>query len=135
MSDPVKSRQGDGVEPASANKQGDREMKKELPSFQGDVLVIPVAKIKGPVEKQRRNGKIILTHSETGHDHTIDAADAIHYEAKDDALTCYLYLEQPADVIHNRSWDTHAPVTLKPGKWMGRRQREYTPEGWRRVAD
>jgi hypothetical protein len=36
---------------------------------------------------------------------------------------------------HLRSYDMHAPITIKPGIYELRRQREYTPEGWRRVAD
>lgn len=103
--------------------------------FQGDIMFMRIEKIPETAKEQKRTGVIVVAHSETGHHHTIDADDAVHYEASDDLLTCYLQLESDATVVHNRPWDTHAPITLKSGKWMGRRQREYTPEGWRRVAD
>lgn len=34
-----------------------------------------------------------------------------------------------------RSFDTHESILLKGGTYEIRRQREYTPEGWRRVED
>lgn len=104
--------------------------------FQGDIMFVPVKKIPADAKEQAAvAGKHVLAHSETGHDHTIDADGVVFYEGGDDPLTCYLALEEPKKVVHNRNWDTHDPISLKAGKWMGRRQREYTPEGWRRVED
>lgn len=104
--------------------------------FQGDIMFVQVDEIPASAKEQKATGgKHVLAHSETGHDHTIAADGVIFYEGGGDPLTCYLALEEPGQIIHNRPWDTHAPVTLDKGKWMGRRQREYTPEGWRRVED
>ena len=36
---------------------------------------------------------------------------------------------------HHRSIDTHEALEIKPGIYEIRRQREYTPQGFRRVAD
>ena len=40
-----------------------------------------------------------------------------------------------AAVTHERSYHTHAALTLPPGLYEVRQQREYTPEGFRRVED
>lgn len=104
--------------------------------FQGDVMFVRVDEIPAVAVKQEpKSGRHVVAHSETGHHHTIDADGVVFYEGGDDPLVCYLALDDAKDVVHNRSWDTHAPVSLKAGKWMGRRQREHTPEGWRRVED
>ena len=42
---------------------------------------------------------------------------------------------EPVDLEHLRSTDTHETLRLEPGIWEVRRQREYSPEGWRRAAD
>jgi hypothetical protein len=40
-----------------------------------------------------------------------------------------------ADVIHMRPWDTHETLRLPSGTWKILRQREMSPQGWRRVED
>ena len=38
-------------------------------------------------------------------------------------------------IEHLRSFDTHESISIAPGIYEIRRQREYTPEGWKRVED
>jgi len=81
----------------------------------------------------------VAAHSETGHHHAIDDTGVVQY-ASPDPLKCYLVLEgaEHADVVHYRSFDTHETVRLLGGigsVWEVRRQREWEPEGWRRVED
>lgn len=38
-------------------------------------------------------------------------------------------------IEQKRPYDTHAPIMFEPGIYEVRRQREYTPEGFRRVED
>lgn len=104
--------------------------------FQGDIMFQVIDEIPATAVEQKAQGKKhIVAHSETGHHHTVDAEGVVFYEGGSDPLTCYLYAECPMEIIHERPWDTHAPVTLPPGKYLGKRQRESAPEGWRRVAD
>jgi hypothetical protein len=42
-----------------------------------------------------------------------------------------MIVSAPAEVIH----EEHATIALEPGKYVVRRQREYTPEAIRNVAD
>ena len=59
------------------------------------------------------------------------------YEHPTDPLKGYVVVKNDigADVIHLRGFDTHETVHLSPGLYEIRRQREYTPEGYRRAAD
>lgn len=108
---------------------------------QGDVLFRRVQRLpKTAVEVARKDGTpLIVAHSETGHHHTVGAQDVRFYNEPQNPLICYLQLGDGAcDVVHNRAWDTHETLRLlgKPGTvFEVRRQREWTPEGWRVVAD
>lgn len=107
---------------------------------QGDVLFRRVASLPDGVVERKREGAIVVAHSETGHDHRIEARCLTHFEVPSDPLVCYLRMEGAGevDVVHHRAWDTHETMRLlgKPGDvWEVRRQREWTPEGWQRVQD
>ena len=88
---------------------------------------------KGLKELQPEKGQHILAHSETGHHHVIDGNTARVFEV--DEFSGYVDVPKKAEVIHLRSFDTHAPVSLDAGKYLITRQREYTPEGFRRAID
>jgi hypothetical protein len=111
---------------------------------QGDVLFRRVRALPKTAVASATNGPIVVAHSETGHHHSIDATDGVTlFTEPRDPLVCYLRLEgvEHADVVHHRAWDTHDTVRLLAGKaktpviFEARRQREYTPAGWRRVED
>lgn len=106
---------------------------------QGDVIFRRVPAVPATAKEIERRGPLVVAHSETGHHHAIDSMFARHFEVPGDSLVCYLRMEGPElDVVHHRSWDTHQTLRLlgAPGDiWEVRRQREWTPEGWRRVED
>lgn len=85
------------------------------------------------------NGQIVVTHSETGHNHVmvLDRATvpAVQMYSTDDPLTAWLEVNRPTALEHLRPHDTHEPIMFEPGVYEVRRQREYTPEGFRRVED
>jgi hypothetical protein len=109
------------------------------------VLFRKVAALPTNAKEVKRNGDIVVAHSETGHHHSIADKAVSHFEIPGDSLVCYLRMDHAfnyapggVDVVHHRPWDTHETIRLlgKPGDvWEVRRQREFTPEGWRRVAD
>ena len=95
---------------------------------QGDILIIAVPTING--KEQSPNGRIILAEGEvTGHAHAIADPTVTSYVGADGTL--YLDAPKGADVRH----EEHATITLPPGKYRVMRQREYTPESIRNVAD
>lgn len=108
---------------------------------QGDVLFRRVKAIPAGFAEKKREGALIVSHSETGHHHSIHDNDVRCFEpvAPSDGLVCYLQMDGTQfDVVHHRNYDTHETIRLLgvPGDiWEVRRQREHTPEGWRRVQD
>ena len=103
---------------------------------QGDILLIKVNDIPDAAEKvESKTGKFVLAHSETGHDHFMMSTGVEMFKDPNDDMVCYLQVQNLSDLIHDRPFDTHETLTLTSGKWQVRRQREHTPEGWRRVED
>jgi hypothetical protein len=108
---------------------------------QGDLLIRRVESIPANFkEAAAANGRFVVAHSETGHDHVIAAKPNVKLYQGDDPLVSYLEVIEATDAAetlleHLRSFDTHETISIPPGKYEIRRQREYTPEGWRRVED
>lgn len=101
---------------------------------QGDVLIEEVREI--PSGAKRAKGKIILAHGEaTGHAHTIEDRDSADWWVLPGRGTRseeqYLEVEKGASVVHQE----HAPIVLPAGRYKVTRQREYSPEAIRNVAD
>lgn len=106
---------------------------------QGDVLFRRVDHLPADAVEQTRKGRLVVAHSETGHHHAIDdPAVKLFERAERDPMVCYLQIAgEHADVVHHRPHDTHETLRLlgKGAIFEVRRQREYTPDGWRRVED
>ena len=115
-------------------------MKRQLQMRQGDVFVERVRALPNgltPVAGDR----IILAEGEvTGHAHEVQACAALDpvrddvppaqlFEAPDG--TRYLLVDRPCTLTHQE----HAPIALAPGAYKVVRQREYSPEAIRQVAD
>lgn len=108
----------------------------ELQAAQGDLLITRIAELPADVlPAKTEDGAYVLAHSETGHHHVIDADACECFEAANDPFVSYLRVTKAAPIRHLRSFDTHAPIHVQPGIYRINRQREYTPEGFRRAAD
>ncbi len=102
---------------------------------QGDLYVRRIDALPGGTKEVAVTGQIVVAHSETGHNHVVEAEGVRFYQHKDPTL-CYLSVEGPfADIQHARSFDTHETLRLPTGIWEIRRQQELTPEGWKMVQD
>ena len=108
---------------------------------QGDLLIRRVVDIPVGLETAKtENGNYIVAHSETGHNHVIAARPSVTVYNTDDSMVSYLRVVEASDatetiIEHMRSFDTHESIVVSPGLYQIRRQREYIPEGFRRVAD
>lgn len=106
------------------------------PAAQGDVLIMAVDWVpKGYEKTQPENNQHIITHSETGHHHTMKAKHVDFFQAANDPFTAYIVVKETTDLIHNRGHDTHETHRYPPGAYRISRQAEETPTGWERVAD
>jgi hypothetical protein len=102
---------------------------------QGDVLIQRV-RTRAPKGRQVTDqGRVILAYGEvTGHAHEIVAPPdelppAQLFEEPDG--TRYLFVDRACALVHQE----HGPIALAPGVYRVVRQREYSPEAIRNVAD
>ena len=105
---------------------------------QGDLIVRRVERVPAGYEPSDDR---VVAHSETGHHH-VAVGDCTIHRSDDDALRMFLRARGPIEIEHRRPYDTHETLRLlwdqpEVGEviWEIRRQREHTPEGWRRVED
>ena len=114
---------------------------------QGDMFIRVIDKLPDNViETKDEKGEFILAHSETGHNHVVKKQKGVTFYANtNDPFIAYLVVDNVTALIeHKRDYDTHETIALKCGddiKTEGkkiyeiRRQREYTPEGFRKAQD
>lgn len=108
----------------------------ENQAAQGDILIERIGELPQGVESVApEKGLVIVTHSETGHHHVMDRKTTEMYRLPDSIYDCFLVVSEPTPLVHLRDYDTHEPIMLDKGAYRVRRQREYTPEGFRRVED
>lgn len=106
------------------------------PSFQGDLMVRRVKKLPtGLANAKTTDGVHIVAHSETGHHHVIDSRAAQLLIDSTNEFLAYLDVKEETEIRHLREFDTHEPLTLPPGLYEVRREREFGPEGWQRAQD
>ena len=110
---------------------------------QGDVLIERIDKIPKSAVKQKPDGRIILAHGEvTGHHHCLEVSDPADWWKEGEIATTndkprtlagelFLSLPQGGMVTHQE----HSKIELPPGNFRVTRQREYSPEAIRNVAD
>jgi hypothetical protein len=104
---------------------------------QGDVLVERVRTRPRTGTLITDRGRTILAYGEvTGHAHAIVPTDdttgdqpAALFEEPDGSR--YLFVDRPCALIH----EEHGRIDLAPGAYRVTRQREYSPEAIRTVAD
>jgi hypothetical protein len=108
---------------------------------QGDLMIRRIKELPENLELLKpEDEKFVVAHSETGHNHVIDAKPNVKWYGNGDPMVSYLQVEESLDAVetlleHMRSYDTHESIAIQPGLYEIRRQREYSPEGWKRVED
>lgn len=106
-----------------------------IPIAQGDVIFLPVDHLpQGFLETK----DMVVAHSETGHHH-VAVGPARRFVNANDVMRSFIVARGPVQVEHRRPFDTHETIELRGDApeviWEIRRQREWSPEGWRRVED
>lgn len=109
------------------------------PCFQGDIMISAEPAVDKKAKEAKDN---IVAHSETGHNHIAENAKVFEL----DDMTMFLKPNGKGfidgvpyiDIVHQRSFDTHETLRLLfdiDAVPKISRQEEYTPAGWRIVAD
>ena len=106
-------------------------------SAQGDVYIRRVGGLpKNVVRVPEDKNKVVVAHSETGHNHVMNGGAVEMYRPETHFdFDSWLVVKEPTTLDHQREFDTHESILFEPGIYRVRRQREYTPEGFRRVED
>jgi len=108
---------------------------------QGDLIIRRINALpKNATPVASEQGVFVVAHSETGHNHVIADRQNVKLYTTGDPMVSYLEVVEAADaaetlIEHLRSFDTHKTIAIPAGTFEIRRQREYTPAGWRRVED
>lgn len=108
---------------------------------QGDVVITAIDKIPSGISttivEPTVDGKHIVTHSETGHHHTVPASNVIMMAVNGNPFLLYMKVEnEPVALTHMREFDQHEAYELPPGMYQVNRQREFDPmAGIRRALD
>lgn len=105
---------------------------------QGDILIRRIDRLpEGIVPVTPENGRVVVTHSETGHHHAMTMDRTKLYSVPESkGMEMILHVLDGGDVLeHLRPHDTHESIAFAPGYYTVRRQREHVPEGFRRVED
>ena len=110
---------------------------------QGDVIIERIATIPSEAVKQKPSARIILAQGEvTGHHHALEIETPVEWfvfgeiapiNHKPDTLVGELYVLLPSGGVVNHP--EHSSIKLPAGNFRIIRQREYSPEAIRNVAD
>ena len=100
---------------------------------QGDVLIVPVKSLPKNLDPvDREQGRVVLAQGEvTGHAHAIKDRNAALFRDPKLAAIFMHVSDDPVALEH----EEHATITIPPGNYRVIRQREYSPEAIRNVAD
>ncbi len=116
----------------------------ENTAAQGDMYIERIDVLpEGLVDVPPEGGKVIVGHSETGHNHVMvlerpkagHKPNVVMRKLPDDIMNIFLEVNEPTDLVHERGHDKHETLRFDKGNYRVRRQREHTPEGYRRVED
>lgn len=101
---------------------------------QGDIFLDLVAGLpSGCTKVARDKGRVVLAYGEaTGHAHAFTDADVTQYEMPE---TRDRFVVIPGGKGRQLKHEEHAFLRVPPGTYRVRRQREYSPESIRTVAD
>lgn len=97
---------------------------------QGDVFLVQVKELPREAKATKRSKGIVLAEGEvTGHAHVLERGRL--YITEEEVERRFVEITQTTDLVH----EEHDTISVPSGIYEVRRQREYSPEAIRTVAD
>jgi hypothetical protein len=107
---------------------------------QGDMMIMKIEELPAGLEAYEVEGAhYVIAHSETGHNHVMEKQGVKAFKRKNTSeanlFELFLTVDSDSEIKHLRSYDTHETIKVPKGNYIIKRQREYTPQGFRRAQD
>lgn len=107
-----------------------------MQAAQGELLVEYIDALPdGLIEIAPDGDHVVVGHSETGHHHVMSASRVRHFRDTRNPMTTYLLINEPDELRHLRSFDTHRSIAFRPGVVRVDHQREGEFDEWRQATD
>lgn len=92
----------------------------------GENILKPIAKL--PKGKKSEHNIFIVGHSETGHNHVLEAPKGTTFNVVEDmARQVFLEVKEDSKLVHKKSFDIHETEVIKPGIYQVIHAIEYNP--------
>lgn len=96
----------------------------------GDVILVPKKIPSDAKEQPKDDGKVVLAYGEvTGHMHQISKGNAALFKFNDKT---YLKIQSDMGLL---SHEEHHEINVPCGEYEIIIQKDYSPEGWKKVTD
>ena len=98
----------------------------------GENIMIPCklpsgAKLATPTRLNTEGKNIIIGHSETGHNHVLEAKKASDLEMYEENGVVYVKVNKPSMLVHRKNFDIHQPIEVGVGVYKINHKSEYDP--------
>lgn len=100
------------------NKQGER-----IAITHGELCLTPVEK--APKGKHEEHTLYVAAHSESGHNHVIEAKNGL--EVIESGNGRYLLIKEVSKLFHQKTFDIHETRHIAPGLYKVTHKTEYNP--------
>ena len=83
----------------------------------GELYLLPVDKV--PKGKSSEHNMFVLAHSETGHNHVLEAKPKTTFTVTEvgDSVERFLSVTEPVKLVHRKTFDVHETRVLAPGDY------------------
>lgn len=103
----------------------------------GEVIMKKVESLPEGAKLVEKGQKIIVGHSETGHNHVLEAEQGVTIKMYEIDGKMYLDLPAMANLVHQKSTESHGTQTFAPGIYIReiRQSYSYAEKAMKRVLD
>lgn len=91
----------------------------------GENALIPIKEM--PAGKTSKHTSFIVGHSESGHNHVLEADKTKDFDIMIENGEIYITNKFEASLVHKKTHDIHETVVVQPGIYKVNRKTEYDP--------